>query len=89
MLLRQKLTDKPVTGFWDGGKKSQFDWTVDPFNGVQKDKKGEFVKIGSFEGNHWFCVAKGKTEKLTLSYAKKHLQSSTKLPCTFEYVDKT
>ena len=84
MKLRQKL-EKPVSGYWDGGKKQIFDWEI---NGPkQSDKKGCFVKIGSLDANHWFHVSCGKTEKQTLSYAEKHLKASTRIPSTFEYVE--
>jgi len=84
MILRQTL-EKPVHGYWDGGAKQVFDWTID---GMPKtDSKGQFVKIGSWSANHWFNVALGKTDKLTLSYAMKHLKASTKIPSTFEYIE--
>ena len=84
MILRQTL-EKPVHGYWDGGAKQVFDWTID---GMPKtDSKGQFVKIGSWSANHWFNVALGKTDKLTLSYAMNHLKASTKIPSTFEYIE--
>ena len=84
MKLRQTL-DKPVQGYWDGGAKQTFDWGIE--GSPASDSKGQYVKIGSFSANHWFHVAVGKTEKQTLSYAKKHLQASTRYPSTFEYID--
>jgi len=84
MKLRQTLS-KPVHGYWDGGEKQVFDWEID--RQPQTDNKGQYVRVGSFEANHWFHVALGKTDKLTLSYAKRHLQAATHLPSTFEYVD--
>ena len=85
MKLLQTL-EKVVNGFWDGGPKQRFEWEIDPI-GYGKDEKGEFVRIGSWEANHWFHVAKGKSEKQTLSYAKKHLQASTQVLSKFEYVE--
>ena len=82
MKLRQTLA-YPVNGYWDGGKKQIFEWTI---NHIFKDKKGEFAQIGSFEANFWFCVAVGKTDKLTLSYAKRYLKNHTKIDSTFEYI---
>lgn len=84
MFLRQTL-EKPVNGYWDGGAEDTFDWEIE--SEPKKDKKGYFVKIGSFAANHWFHVALGKTDKLTLSYAKKHLKRVTRIPCKFEYVE--
>ena len=83
MKLRQKL-DKPVNGYWDGGAKQVFDWGID--GEARRDKQGTFVRIGSWEANHWFHVALGKTVKLTLSYAMRHLRATTTIPSTFEYV---
>ena len=84
MLLRQTL-NKPVNGYWDGGAKQVFDWSIEGHIG--QDSKGQFVRIGSWSANHWFNVALGKTDKLTLSYAKKHLKAVTKELCTFEYIN--
>ena len=83
MTLRQTL-EKAVYGWWNGGKKKIFDWTIDGL--PQTDSKGQYVKVGSFEANLWFCVAVGKTDKLTLSYAKAHLKKITGVPSTFEYI---
>ena len=85
MILRQTL-EKPVNGYWDGGKKQVFDWSIERGCGGT-DSEGEYVRIGSYDANHWFHVAKGKTEKQTLSYAKRHLQHSTRIPSTFEYIN--
>lgn len=85
MKLRQTL-QHPVNGYWDGGAKQVFDWEIES-RYASKDSKGEFIRIGSWYANHWFHVAKGKTEKSTLSYAKQHLRKTTKIPSTFEYVE--
>ncbi len=85
MKLRQIL-EKPVNGYWDGGAKQVFDWEIERHFGG-KDSKGYFVGIGSWSANHWFHVSLGKTERLTLSYAKKHLRAITNVPCKFEYVE--
>ena len=84
MKLRQ-TPGKPVLGYWDGGAKQVFDWGIE--GKAESDGKGQYVRIGSFSANHWFHVAQGKTEKLTLSYAKKHLSSSTRYPSSFEYIN--
>lgn len=83
MILRQTL-EKPVDGYWGSWEKQVFDWKIDGM--PQTDSKGQFVKIGSWAANRWFHVALGKTIKLTLSNAKRHLQSITKMACTFEYI---
>ena len=84
MILRQTL-EKPVDGFWDGGQKQQFNWSIQ--SNPHTDSKGQFVKIGSWEANHWFCVALGRTDKLTLANAKKHLKATTSIPSDFMYID--
>jgi hypothetical protein len=82
MKLIQTLAE-PTQGFWDGGKKQRFEWTIDSRH--KSDNKGQFVKIGSWEANYWFHVSLGKTERQTLSYAMKHLKAVTKIPSTFSY----
>jgi len=84
MILRQTL-EKPVNGYWDGGKKQVFDWTID--SQPKTDSKGQYIRIGSFAANHWFHVALGKTDKLTLSFAKRHLRAITRGTSTFKYID--
>lgn len=83
MILRQTLKEA-VGGYWDGGIKKVFNWSID--GQPQQDKKGRFVRIGSWEANHWFHVAMGKSEIQTLSNAKRHLRTTTKIPSTFEYI---
>ena len=83
MILRQKLSQK-VYGYWDGGAKDTFNWEIES---ASADSKGVFCRIGSFEANHWFHVAQGKSDRQTLSYAMKHLRKSTRYPSTFEYIN--
>ena len=83
MILRQTL-DKPHFGYWDGGDKQVFDWSIEGH--IEADSIGKFVRISSYDANHWFSVAVGKTDKLTLSYAKLHLRAVTKVACSFQYV---
>ncbi len=88
LYLRQTFS-KPISGYWDGGPKSVFDWSIDGH--VQTDKKGKFVRIGSFSANHWFHVAVGKTEKATLTNAKRRLAAVAKkrgLTCTVAFIEK-
>ena len=84
MELKQTL-ERPTNGYWDGGKKQVFNWSIE--GNPATDSNGQYVRIGSLSANHWFHVALGKTVKLTLSYAMKHLRAVTRLPSTFEYVD--
>ena len=84
MFLRQTL-EKPTHGYWDGGAKQVFDWHIQ--GSPATDSRGRYVKIGSLSANYWFHVAYGKTDKLTLSYAKKHLRAVTRIPIAkFEYI---
>jgi len=82
--LRQTLAH-PVNGYWDGGKKQVFDWGIE--GSPASDSKGQYVRIGSFSANHWFHVALGRTVKLTLANAKRHLKAVTGIPSTFEYIE--
>lgn len=63
--------NRPMLGYWDGGKKSKFEFTIN--YKVYKDSKGYFTKIGSWEANYWFMVSVGKTVTATLSYAMRAL----------------
>ena len=87
MILRQTLKEA-IYGYWDGGRKSIFDWKIEGHEG--RDKKGIFIRVGSWSANHWFNVAKGKTDKQTLSNAKRKLVTGAKksnIECSFEYID--
>ena len=83
LVLMQKL-DKAHPGCWDGGPKQVFEWSIDRhYGGI--DKKGKFVRVGSWGANHWFHVALGKTDKATLGNARRHLRATTRVPCEFSY----
>jgi len=68
-------TNREINGYWDGGSKNQFTWTLGK---IQTDEKGTFQRIHGWEANYWFHVAKGKTDKLTLSNALRHLKTNAK-----------
>ena len=85
--LRQTL-DKPINGYWDGGAKSVFEWSID--GSPMRDSKGQYVRIGSWVANHWFHVAVGKTVKQTLANARRRLSAGMRrcgITGKFEYVD--
>ena len=87
MQLVQKF-EKPISGYWDGGLKQVFHWNIEGHQ--REDKKGKFIRVGSWGANHWFNVAKGKTEKQTLGNARRRLQAlATRagLKCEFWYID--
>jgi hypothetical protein len=86
MQLKQTL-NHAISGYWDGGLKTTFFWKIDGI--PQTDKKGSFVRVGSWEANHWFNVACGKTEKQTLANARRRLGYPIRrmaLKCSFEYI---
>lgn len=60
----------PVNGYWDGGKKQTFVWHIEG-HWEGHNSKGTFIRIGSWQANHWFHVAKGKTEKNHLMQCQK------------------
>ena len=72
MILRQTL-DKPIHGNWDGGAKSSFDWSIE--GSPATDGKGQYVRVGSWQANHWFHVALGKTTRFTLANARRRLSA--------------
>jgi len=85
-ILRQTLPQPVDSVMWEGGAKQVFDWKID--GRPQTDSKGQFIKIGSYSANYWFHVAVGKTEKLTLSYAKRRLKGTSESGYSkFEYVE--
>jgi len=86
MTLVQTFTN-PISGYFDNGPKQHFEWNIEPLHCGQ-DSKGKFVRIGSWEANHWFNITLGKTDKITLSNARQKLAASAKRAnqkCTFEY----
>ena len=86
MTLKQTF-EKAINGYWDGGPKRIFRWDIDVFVGG-KDKKGCFVRVGSWDANAYFNVAAGKTEKQTLGNARRRLLAVARrqgLNCDFEY----
>ena len=66
MKLIQRL-NKKIGGFWDGGLKDTFEWTVD-FK--HKGPKEGTVAVGSWEANHWFCMSGRGGERAILNRAK-------------------
>ena len=84
LVLRQTLPE-PIHGYWDGGAKQVFNWTIDGVSG--RDSQGEYVRVGCWSANHWFHIAKGKTNKVTLCNAMKHLRGTeVGKQSKFEYV---
>lgn len=89
MILRMIL-ERPIQGFWDGGAKEVFDFSID--SSVQSDKHGAYIRVGSWAANHWFNVALGKTVKATLGHARRKLAAAARrdgIPARFEYVPET
>jgi hypothetical protein len=95
MVLVQTL-ERPVHGYWDGGAKQVFHWTIENSSAVKgrdfdpplRHKNRWYVKIGSWSANTWFYVLKGKTAKLTLANARRHLQAVSRVSIkSFEYIE--
>lgn len=84
LILRQTAA-APINGYWDGGSKTVFNWSTT--GSPRSDDRGQYVRIGSWEANYWFHVAAGKTEKLTLSYAKRHIKKISKFQSTFQFIN--
>ncbi len=87
MILRMTL-DAPIAGYWDGGTKSTFDFQID--GSPQLDAHGPYIRVGSWQANHWFHVAMGETIKATLANARRRLAARAKrsgLGCRFEYIE--
>lgn len=87
MELLQELAN-PINGYWDGGPKKTFTWYID--GSVQHDAKGPFIRIGSYEANHWFYVAVGETIKQTLGNAQRRLAALARragVACKFSYIN--
>lgn len=85
-MILQVTLENPVGGYWDGGVKSVFEWRID--GAPQTDTKGQYIRVGSWDANQWFNVAVGKTEKITLSNARRKINSTLKkrgIKAKFEY----
>lgn len=54
---------------WDGGAKSQFSFEV--WREPKQDAHGYFVRIECYDANHWFHVARGKSEVQTWANVKR------------------
>lgn len=84
VILRQ-VFEQPISGYWDGGPKSEFHWTIDRL----KPRNNGNAVVGSWSANAWFQVKLGKTEKGTLGNARRALAARAKRynrRCTFEYL---
>ena len=73
--------EKPIHGYWDGGAKSRFEWTIS--GQPKRDEKGEYVRIGSWSANFWFHVSVGKDEHATLKKAEGYLRRHTHVRGSF------
>ena len=51
---------KDINGFWDGGSRKSFDFTL---RRTQTDKQGFFRRVDCWEGNHWFHIGAGKKKE--------------------------
>ena len=71
--------DKPENGWWDGGAK-----TGGVFESSRGYKEG-YTEFGAWELNHFFNVKTGRSDKETISRAKRHLIHNCHRP--FQFVE--
>lgn len=96
MLALVQTLNRPVYGYWDGGQKQRFVWTIESlrvraadggYDTAYGDTPATHARIGAWEANHYFTVRVGRTDRLTLSYARAHLRAVSPCQSTFEIVD--
>lgn len=71
--------DKPVNGFWDGGAKTSGTFEDDPCH----RQSAEHTCFGSWELNFFFNVKTGRSDKETISRAKRYIRKHCKRPFHF------
>jgi hypothetical protein len=71
--------NKPIGGYWDGGLKSGGTFEVNRF----KNLSNKHTCFGCWALNHYFNVKTGRTDKETISRAKRHLKKHCRQPFTF------
>lgn len=75
------ITPEPVAGYWDGGKKSVFNFSID-----QSYPDGK-SKIGSWDANFYKEVKTGRTDKMTLANFRRTLAKNKIFKnAIFEYI---
>lgn len=87
MILRMTM-QRAIAGYWDGGAKDTFDFTIDGL--PRRDALGAFIRVGSIAANHWFHVPLGKTPRVTLGHARRRLAAQARragVPCRFDYIN--
>ncbi len=63
-------TKEPIQGYWDGGSKSMFKFEPE----LRQDKKGIYVKWGSWGANFWYTCGFGRSWKHAASIGEKVLR---------------
>lgn len=88
LIIRQTFA-RPISGFWDGGPKRIFEWSIDALRSTPTH-----AVVGSWDANHWFKVKRMKTERQILGIALRRLKKTsanyslkTGNPVSFEYVE--
>ena len=71
--------ESPVNGFWDGGPRSGGEFEVDNLH----RKSPEHTCFGDWMLNFWFNVKTGRTEKETISRAKRWIKTHCRHPFQF------
>ena len=84
MILRMTV-ERPIYGYWDYGEKATFDFFFE--NLPREDKRGKYIRVGSFAMNCYCHVALGKTPKATLGNLRRRLRARFGPLASFEYVN--
>lgn len=71
--------DKPTRGWWDGGAKHGGVFEDDPCHRLDK----QHTCFSCWSLNHWFNVKTGRTDKETLSRAKRYITQHCRKPFKF------
>ena len=71
--------DKPINGYWDGGAKSEAIFEVDRLH----SKTNKHTCFGDWGINYWFNIKTGRTDKETISRAKRWIKRHCRYPFQF------
>jgi hypothetical protein len=68
------ITDEPINGYWDGGAKKEFEFSVSE---PRPEPNGFYVEVGSWDANYWFTMGAGRkkaqSDKAILRNAQRKL----------------
>jgi hypothetical protein len=79
--------EKPISGYWDYGQKSRFEFSLNQ-NHIGQDSKGQFIKVDCFDANYWFNVAYNPSLKVTLANIKRRFAKKLSgIKHNWEYIE--